>query len=345
MIRDRIYQVVQKKRMKLTAERESLENADPTTTLFHPSQFSIANPASPGGLQNNRKTRHTRHRLELEEGGNGESNKRKRKAPLEMENGSPSRAVDSDTNFPWKEANAKLEAHNNAPAVTLDQLFTEKDILLNLQRASRFVVHTMSNRYRGASSQTPRENNTSKGKKRACTNGNASSLPQSSSSSETEDPTPPRANNLLPIDPPSTEDALLLLEAPLMDRTANASYHATRSTATLPNASSYDADLLEPGEIIGRRAAILLLGQERLQRKREDDYQRAPALGEMERDNDRAAMALAMEQLRNAGGGKAAKRTRETLIRHVTRGKVDHMAASKALTQESSLRETLNTLW
>lgn len=345
MVRDRLYQVVQKKRSKLTAERETLDVADTTTTHFHTGQFSITHPASPGGPQSNRKTRHSRHpRLELEQVGSvGESNNRKRKAPADTENGSPSRAVDSDTNFPWKEANTKLEVDTTPPALALDQLFTEKELLFNLQRASRFAVHKMSTKYRSSSSQTHKDIKPSKGKKRAYTNGNASSLPQSSSSSSTEDPTPAHPNILLPIDlPPSTEDALLLLEAPLMDRTANSSYHATRSTAILPANSSYDADILEPGEVIGRRSAINLLGTEKAARKREDEYQRAPALSDIERDNDLAAMALAMEQMKNGGGGKAGKKTRETLLKHATRDRTDHMAIAEELTQESSLRETLS---
>ena len=344
MMRDRVYQSIQKRRLKLIAERDSLDGGDTTTSLFHQNQFGITNPDSPGGLHSNRKTRHLRHRLELEEVGIGESNKRKRKAPPDTENGSPSRAVDSDTTFPWKEANAKLVAHNYTPAVALDQLFTEKEVLLNLQRASRFAVHNMSMRYRDSSHKTQKDDRPAKGKRRAYTNGNASSLPQSSSSSDSEGPTPPRPTILLPIDlPPSTEDALLLLEAPLMDRTANSSYHATRSTAVVPAASNYDADILEPGEVIGRRAAIALMGLERIQRKREDDYQRAPLLTETERDHDRAAIAMTMEQLRKGGAGKTAKKTRETLINNAARERLDHIAAAEALTQESSLRETLNT--
>lgn len=343
-IRDRIYSVVQRKRQKLVAERDTLDIADNTAALFHPNHHSIAHPASPGGPQSNRKTRHGRHlRDNLDPIGSvGEINNRKRKAPPDTENGSPSRAIESDMTFSWKELNAKLEVDINPPTLALDQLFTEKELLLNLQRASRFAVHNMSTKYRNTSSQMPKDARPSKGKKRAYANGNAS-LPQSLSSSDTEDPTPPHPNILLPIDlPPSTEDALLLLEAPLMDRTANSSYHATRSTAIVPATSSYDADILEPGEVIGRRSAINLLGTEKMARKREDEYLRAPGLNDVERENDLTAMALAMDQMRNGGGGKAGKKTRDTLLKHAIREKVDHMATAEALSQESSLRETLS---
>ena len=346
LIRDRIYHAVQRKKLKLTAERETFDIAETTSTLFHPNQFSITHPTSPGAPQSNRKTRNTRHnRLDVDQAvGVAETNSRKRKVPGDTENGSPSRAIDSDTAFPWKEANAKLEIDNVPPTLALDQLFTEKELLSNLQRASRFAVHNMSTRYRNSSSQTPKDIKPSKGKKRAYTNGNASSAQQSSCSSDTEDPSPPHPNILLPIDlAPSTEDALLLLEAPLMDRTANSSYHATRSTAMVPATSSYEADILEPGEVIGRRTAINLLGSEKAARRREDEYQRAPALGDVERDNDRAAMLLAIEQMKNGGGGKAARKTRDTLLKHATRERTDHMAMAETLTQESSLRETLST--
>ena len=344
LIRDKIYQKVQKKRLRFAAERETLDVAENTTSMLHPSQFNIANPASPGGPQSNRKTRHLRHsRLEVEEVGLGESNKRKRKAPPDTENGSPSRAMDSDTNFLGKDMNAKLEAHSVTATKALDDLFKPPELLHNLQRAARFAVHNLSNKHRSLSRQTKKDSKPSKGKGRAYTDGNNSSSPQSSSSSDTENLTPPQANILLPVDlPPSTEDALLLLEAPLMDRTANSSYHATRSTAAAPAVSSYDADILEPGDVIGRRAGIALLGTARVPNKREDEYHRAPPLNEMERDNDRAAMALAMEQLANGVEGKAARTTRETLIRHATREKADHIAAAEALSQESSLRETLS---
>lgn len=344
-VRDRIYSAVQRKKQKLVAERETLDIADNTAALFHLNHHSIAHPSSPGGPQSNRKTRHGRHlRDNLDPiGGVSEINNRKRKAPADTENGSPSRAIESDTNFSWKELNAKLEVDNTPPTLALDQLFTEKELLFNLQRASRFAVHNMSIKYRSTSSRTLKDVRSLKGKKRAYANGNASSLPQSLSSSDTEDPTPPHPNILLPIDlPPSTEDALLLLEAPLMDRTANSSYHATRSTAIIPTTSSYDADILEPGEVIGRRSAINLLGTEKMARKREDEYQRAPGLNDVERDNDLSAMALAMEQMRNGGGGKAGKKTRDTLLKHAIREKIDHMATAEALSQESSLRETLS---
>ena len=343
-VRDRIYSAVQRKRQKLVAERETLDIADNTAALFH-LNHSITHPASPGGPQSNRKTRHGRHlRDNLDPiGGVSEINNRKRKVPADTENGSPSRALDSDTNFPWKELNAKLEVDNTPPTLALDQLFTEKELLFNIQKASRFAVHNMSTKYRNTSSRTSKDVRSLKGKKRAYVNGNASSVPQSLSSSDTEDPTPPHPNILLPIDlPTSTEDALLLLEAPLMDRTANSSYHATRSTATIPTTSSYDADILEPGEVIGRRSAINLLGTEKTARKREDEYQRAPGLNDIERDNDLTAMALAMEQMRNGGGGKAGKKTRDTLLKHAIREKIDHMATAEALSQESSLRETLS---
>lgn len=345
LIRDRIYHAVQRKRLKLTAERETFDIAETTSTLFHSNQFSITHPASPGAPQSNRKTRNTRNnKLDVDQAVSvGETNNRKRKA-ADTENGSPSRAIDSDTTFPWKETNAKFELDNMPPTLALDQLFTEKEILSNLQRASRFAVHNMSTRYHNSSGQTSKDIKPSKGKKRAYMNGNVSSLPQSSSSSDTEDASPPHPIILLPIDlAPSTEDAFLPLEAPLMDRTANSSYHATRSTAIAPASSSYDADILEPGEVIGRRAAINLLGNEKAARRREDEYQRAPGLGDVERDNDRAAMLMAMEQLKNGGGGKAARKTRDTLLKHATRERTDHMAMAESLTQESSLRETLST--
>ena len=335
MIRDRIYHVISKRKAKLLAERDTLDIADTNAVLFHPNQFSIAHPASPGGPSSNRKTRHTRHRLEVDEMGTiAESNKRKRKAADHTENGSPARAIDSDTNYPWKEATAKVESQQLTPLLTLDRLFSEKEIIMSLQTASRSAIYRMSKRRKLKAHEASK---LSRGRFRY--KGNGIDAQQTASSSEDSDSEtePSDAPNHPQPDAPSNGDARL--EAPAMDRTANSSYHATRSMGVVPSASisTFAKDLAMPGDIVGRRSAIDYLGTQREGRKREDEYQRAPPLSEAEKEKDREAMRRAMEDLEKGRESKRAK----TLLSNALRQPVDHMKIAEELTQESSVRETL----
>ena len=334
MIQDRIYHVVSKRKSKLLAERDTLDIADTNAVLFHTSQLSITHPASPGGPHSNRKTRHSRHRLEVDEMGTiAESNKRKRKGHADTENGSPSRGVESDTNYPWKEANAKHEAQQLAPLLTLDRLFTEKELILSLQKASRLAVHKMTKRRKLSTTTQARSlkpNTLSKGKAPE-TQATASSR---SSSSDEADP----SDLATLLDPSAFTNGGDCLEAPAMDRTANSSHHATRSTGVVSTSTTtFAEDLTLPGDIIGRRTAIDHLGTQREARKREDDYQRATPLSEQEKEADRQAMKRAMEEM---GKGRETRRGK-TLMWNAVREVVDHMKAAEVLVQESSLRKTL----
>jgi len=331
-VRDRMYQSVSKRRTKLLAERETLDLADTNTVLFYPSNHSTR-PGSPGGPHSNRKTRHTRHRLEVDEMGIiAESNKRKR-----TENGSPTRGVDSDTNHPWKDANGKYDTQSSIPPLTLggpSGLFPhDKDLISSLQKASRLAVHRMSKRRRvGPFSHTKqlRAKTSSKGKARE------TQMMATSSSSSADEAEPSDLANLL--DQAASTNGDHSLEAPAMDRTANSSYHATRSTGVVSiSATTFAEDLALPGDIIGRRTAIDFLGSQREPRKREDDYQRAPPLSEQERDADRQAMKRAMEEM---GHGRVTKRAR-TIMSNAAREVANHIKAAEELIQESCLRETL----
>ena len=90
-IRERTIANIRYKKRQLSKEKDILDLADSNTLLHNNHQFSITQPASPSGFQSNRKTRHTRHhRMDgecLET--NGDSHKRKRKAPGDVDNGSP----------------------------------------------------------------------------------------------------------------------------------------------------------------------------------------------------------------------------------------------------------------
>jgi hypothetical protein len=194
----------------LVKEKEHLDIADTNALLLHPSQFSITNPASPGGAQSNRKTRHTRHqRVELDELGNSLTtevmNKRKRKHPIDDDLGSPGR---DGASTPYERAKARNISHQTAPVYTIDRLFTDKELALHSNTAQVATAHFFA-----TSKQLQKNGNGSA----ALTNGN---------NTDGEEPSG---------DTTGQEDDGGL-EAPEMDRSASQNVHATRSTRNAPNA-------------------------------------------------------------------------------------------------------------
>ena len=167
-IRERLVQALSQKRSRLLRDKEQLDLADSNAFLLHPNQFSINDPASPGGQQNNRKTRHTRHRIDPEELSSAavaQENKRKRKAAFEeTEAGSPGPSIggrpttgnptatnanaiannanDTYAGSPYREARAKL-AHTQfeAPLYSLERLFTEKELSMVMNNAHIAATH------------------------------------------------------------------------------------------------------------------------------------------------------------------------------------------------------------
>lgn len=183
-------------------EKEQLDIADTNTLLLYPSQFSITNPSSPGsGGQTNRKTRHARHRIDVEELGNGHAaegpNKRKRRAP-EDEPGSPVRDGISTS---AERAKAKVHAHQTAPLYSIHTLFTEKELNLQSHQAHIATRHFFS---------------TSKGGVQT----NGADLP-------TKDQELGQLSGSADESNPEEEEGL---GAPDMERTASQNFHITRST-------------------------------------------------------------------------------------------------------------------
>ena len=277
-MRQRLISNLNQKKTSLLKEKEKLDVADSNTLLFHPNQFAINNTASPGGPQSNRKTRHTRHRLDAEDiesaGGNS---KRKRKQPAEVENGSPTPAGrDVEAMTVLKEANVKLEAHrHHVPLYSIDRLFTEKELNGNLQQASSYVIHTLKRRKLNADAQ----------------NNLASLVPTNADGSENEDEFGAETN----LGNEGTADDTLLA-APEMGRTVtNTSFHATRSTRIL-NLSNGISTGDSLGDLAGRQAGVGLIGAYQKDKKREDEYNRAPPLSDQEADTELALMKALMAE-------------------------------------------------
>lgn len=291
-IRDRVIHQVNNKKAILLKEKHLINIGDTNALLLHPNQFGLGNPASPGGPQSNRKTRHTRHRLEVDDLGTiADGNKRKRKAPAENEAGSPGPAGRPslvDATAAWRESQAKFEANLViAPSMSIDELFTEKELNINLQYASQAAIEILAS------------------KRRKLNHGS-----QGSGTLSNADPTETEENAIDPGDGTShsnpknaaePENDDVFLTAPEMDRTANSSFHATRSTRMMPLSVSLSSFLL-PSDLAGRASAIPLIGTYAKERKMADEYQRAPPLSDQEKDADLAMMAAATRDVeRNPG--------------------------------------------
>ncbi|KAK2745574.1 hypothetical protein FQN57_003699 [Myotisia sp. PD_48] len=202
-IRERLVQSISHRKNRLMREKEQLDVADTNALLLHPNQFSITNPASPGGAQSNRKTRHTRHRLDVDEFGNGVANepvnKRKRKI-MDEDFDSPNR--DGGPSTPADRARAKLTHHQNAGAYSILSLFTEKELAMHSNTAHVAAVHFLSASKRARQAANQLANGQA---------GDKDDLSGSGDGSSQEDGTPAAAE---------------------MERSASQNVHATRSTRT-----------------------------------------------------------------------------------------------------------------
>ncbi|KAN0083165.1 Sds3-like domain containing protein [Elaphomyces granulatus] len=206
-LRERLVQAISGKKARLMREKEQLDIADTNALLLHPNQFSITHPSSPGGVHSNRKTRHTRHRVDLEELGNGivgdHANKRKRKAPLDDDAGSPGR---DGLSTPAERAKASLSQQQHAQTYNIHSLFTEKELTAHANHAHVAAVHFFSTSKR----QEPVSG--------AATNGNNTDIEDVLMGGD--------GTGLEDDGTPATD----------MARTASQNFHATRSTRTQVNA-------------------------------------------------------------------------------------------------------------
>ena len=269
-LRARLIANVQAKKASLQRDKEKLDIADTNALLYHPNQFSINNSASPGGPQSNRKTRHTRHRLETDdlEAASTTNGKRKRKGLSEGDNGSPAREMDTMNGHRGYEARPEYQ-QVTASLYSIEKLFSEKELTAHLQGASFDVLadhHAFKRRKLGDASGIP-----------------------TADSSEPEDNA--EGNNGYGGDGTNDDGPL---EAPVMERNAtNQSYHATRSTRNQTVINGATRENL--GELAGRQAAAEMLGTYQKEKKKDEDYNRAPPLTDQEAEQDFALMAKAMK--------------------------------------------------
>jgi hypothetical protein len=193
-------QKVTANKSRLLREREQMDISDTNALLLHPNQFTITNPASPGGIHSNRKTRHTRHRVGIDELGNGidGNNKRKRKAP-EEDVGSPAR---DGLSTPAERAKATAEKQQTDKIYSINSLFTDKELAMHANQAHVATAHFFSTSRNQEGVGT-------------ATNGNNSDADDADSAAIMDESGTPAAAD--------------------MARTASQSYHATRSTRNQGN--------------------------------------------------------------------------------------------------------------
>ncbi|KAL8869245.1 MAG: hypothetical protein Q9174_004415, partial [Haloplaca sp. 1 TL-2023] len=148
-LKTRLKQSIEQKRNALLKERDKIEVSDSASLLLNPSQFSFTNPASPGGPQSNRKTRHTRHRLGIDDIASASDSKRKRKLAIDADEGSPApvdRTLDVEPIVPIKESlSTRPDPYQSlAPTYSMTHLFTDKELVMTTQDASYATIQELS---------------------------------------------------------------------------------------------------------------------------------------------------------------------------------------------------------
>lgn len=280
-VRDRLIASVSRKRAKLTSGKDQLDALDANALVSNQTSYGLQHPSSPGGPQSNRKTRHTRHRLEVDDMGTiGDMNKRKRKPLGDIEKGSPVRAAEIDV----LESSKQEPILDEKPILSINHLFTDRERSTILTAAQRQVVQEVSRERRKAERKAASEN---------------SSDVDSDGEDSSEDDAEIQSGHASPGNGHIDIESGPLL-APAMDRTANSSHHATRSSRYALNGSP--AQRNPYGDLVGRSSAPKLSAVQR-ERKKEDDYQRAPALSITDAEQD---LLLMRQAVREGGAGSGS---------------------------------------
>lgn len=126
------------KKMRLSREKEALDVSENSALFLHPNQFTLTNPASPGGTHSKRTTR---LRREMDES-HGYSDNKKRKRNGADEDGSPGpmrRALDGSSTTPlWQSDRLRSGAarKETGPIFSIDKLFTDKELSMNYNSAA-----------------------------------------------------------------------------------------------------------------------------------------------------------------------------------------------------------------
>ncbi|KAK1836230.1 Sds3-like-domain-containing protein [Podospora conica] len=134
-LRDRLINAIQSKKFRLNKEKEAFEISDASALLLHPNQFSITNPASPGGTHSKRTTR---LRREVDDMPSMDGKKRKRNNNND-DDGSPApqrRTLDpNNTTLLWQ-TDRLVNRKTTGPIYSIDKLFTDKELSMTYNAAA-----------------------------------------------------------------------------------------------------------------------------------------------------------------------------------------------------------------
>ncbi|KAI1376028.1 Sds3-like-domain-containing protein [Hypoxylon crocopeplum] len=135
-LRDRLINSITAKKYRLSKEKEALDISDSSALLLHPNQFSLANPASPGGTHGKRNTRLRREMEELP--GFSENKKRKRNAADDEGSPAPKRGTldNSNTTPFWTSDKVRGLRKETGPIYSIDKLFTDKELSMTYNAAA-----------------------------------------------------------------------------------------------------------------------------------------------------------------------------------------------------------------
>jgi hypothetical protein len=191
-----------------------LDIGDSNALLLHPNQFGITNPASPGGT-GKRYTRGTGRRgADPDDPASMVQEKSRKRQRLfeEVEDLSPapgpSRNIDIGSGSPFRNAKSKTAWHQQeAPAYSIDRLFTEKELAMTMNNAGMAAQHFLMKQHAQSNGQTNGNG----------TNGNHAEVDETGTSG-----IPP--TNDVDMD----DDGAL--DAPGMERMVSQTHHATRGT-------------------------------------------------------------------------------------------------------------------
>ncbi|KAL7906722.1 Sds3-like domain-containing protein [Trichoderma velutinum] len=152
-LRDRLINSLTQKKNRLNREKEVLEINDSNALLLNPNQFSLTNPASPGGAHGKRATRLRKDAEDLQVYADG----KKRKRNQGEDDGSPvpsRRALDPNSTTPlWQSEKARAAAKQNGPVYSIDKLFTDKELSLHYNTAALAAhQYVLRNRVNGTAS-------------------------------------------------------------------------------------------------------------------------------------------------------------------------------------------------
>ncbi|KAK4166121.1 Sds3-like-domain-containing protein [Cladorrhinum sp. PSN259] len=131
-LRDRLINAITTKKYRLNKEKEALEISDASALLLHPNQFSITNPASPGGAHGKRTTRLRREQMEEL----SMDNKKRKRNNNNDDDGSPvpqRRAIETT---PLWQTDRLATRKATGPIYSIDKLFTDKELSMTYSQSA-----------------------------------------------------------------------------------------------------------------------------------------------------------------------------------------------------------------